>query len=652
MMTKSEMEEFLKKDIEKQLEDFYSFSIDNKKDILKEFDLEDRKSFLNQMSLDELKKFIIEINFDKEYINLISSDRLKSIFGSFTMEEKANKFSFLKNVEHKDDLFAMLPLEEKREFLHSLSLEEVDQYFYYGSASLRNDMYQILGKDYFKKNVGEVSYRSARIVMGILEGEIYKKEADIRVLEGKIERLKQEKNSDSLVASSSLELDKMKSSLKVSQEVLEVSREKHKGNSDELNKAVSEFSKAVLQLRNKIPRDEEHHKRIRYLVSAEMDIVRHLSRNGSISEEYFNHVTMYLNDEEKAVFHDFMIKGNAIMSGKKEEIKAKPDEKKDDKVQEEKKDEEKKGTSFNDDIKKKAMEAYSSSGYTRNALGWYFNPNTDEYDEDYNPVMDPLFNPLAKEDIKKKAMEAYSNSGYTRNAFGWYFNPSTNEYEEGYDPSLDPLFNKGVQVVSQETKKESVKPEEKKIEGQSEEKGKSDTRVTVQRLVDYLNQSKEKFGVTFVSADDLKKSDDLKLEGKPIVVISERDKRVFLEFVGWKKTKKDNKKIEDMYSKIKTFIGKSEELGVSFENTTRYFSPESILKVKEEQGITSLTDEEKSQLKKSVIYQVDLEEQQKMSQGYTRVKKAPSGKVSYQVMIGIIVFVVLLIMLYFFIWQS
>ena len=44
---------------------------------------------------------------------------------------------------------------------------------------------------------------------------------------------------------------------------------------------------------------------------------------------------------------------------------------------------------------------------------------------------------------------AYTNSGYEKNADGWYFNPNTDEYDESYDPHNDPLFNKD---LKQETK--------------------------------------------------------------------------------------------------------------------------------------------------------------------------------------------------------
>ncbi len=91
---------------------------------------------------------------------------------------------------------------------------------------------------------------------------------------------------------------------------------------------------------------------------------------------------------------------------------------------------------------------YANSGYGKNADGWYFNPNTDEYDESYDPHNDPLFNKDLVND-KDPVLVEYANSGYGKNADGWYFNPNTDEYDESYDPHNDPLFNKD---LKQETK--------------------------------------------------------------------------------------------------------------------------------------------------------------------------------------------------------
>jgi len=84
---------------------------------------------------------------------------------------------------------------------------------------------------------------------------------------------------------------------------------------------------------------------------------------------------------------------------------------------------------------------YSNSGYGKNAYGWYFNPNIDEYDESYDPHNDPLFN---KDLDRDEVLINYSNSGYGKNAYGWYFNPNIDEYDETYDPHNDPLFNKDI----------------------------------------------------------------------------------------------------------------------------------------------------------------------------------------------------------------
>ena len=48
--------------------------------------------------------------------------------------------------------------------------------------------------------------------------------------------------------------------------------------------------------------------------------------------------------------------------------------------------------------------------------------------------------PQTKEEIDE-VMQAYSNSGYGQNANGEYFDPSKDEYDPDYDPHNDPLFN-------------------------------------------------------------------------------------------------------------------------------------------------------------------------------------------------------------------
>ena len=89
-----------------------------------------------------------------------------------------------------------------------------------------------------------------------------------------------------------------------------------------------------------------------------------------------------------------------------------------------------------------ALKKYQSEGYGQNAFGHYFNPYTDEYDSEYNPVEDAGYNQRVKNE--QEAMQKYQNEGYRQNAFGHYFNPNTDEYDEQYDPRKDNAFNKGL----------------------------------------------------------------------------------------------------------------------------------------------------------------------------------------------------------------
>ena len=62
-----------------------------------------------------------------------------------------------------------------------------------------------------------------------------------------------------------------------------------------------------------------------------------------------------------------------------------------------------------DKASKEALQDYKNSGYGKNVYGWYYNPNIDEYDKDYDPTKDPFFNkelqkkpPVKKKEIKKQ----------------------------------------------------------------------------------------------------------------------------------------------------------------------------------------------------------------------------------------------------------
>ena len=106
------------------------------------------------------------------------------------------------------------------------------------------------------------------------------------------------------------------------------------------------------------------------------------------------------------------------------------------------------------------MQNYRNSGYGVNSQGWYFNPSKDEYEEEYNPLDDPLFQMYDEYEILKvvdaeATMQNYRNSGYGVNSQGWYFNPSKDEYEEEYNPLDDPLF----QVFTNEKVYNGIVPE-------------------------------------------------------------------------------------------------------------------------------------------------------------------------------------------------
>ena len=62
----------------------------------------------------------------------------------------------------------------------------------------------------------------------------------------------------------------------------------------------------------------------------------------------------------------------------------------------------------------------------------------------------------------KEALQDYKNSGYGKNVYGWYYNPNIDEYDKDYDPTKDPFFNKELMKKSQINKKEIKKQSELK----------------------------------------------------------------------------------------------------------------------------------------------------------------------------------------------
>ena len=254
-MTGNDFEEFLKKDISSQIDVFRNSSLDDKKLILLKLDPELRKNILTNISIDELKEFIIAVDFDKKIINLISNNLINSIFKSFTTDERDYKFKLLKSIDLNEDWFDSLLDSEKKDFIKSLSVKEIDDYIYYSKGNVRESIYQILGNNYIKDNISNMSFRSARVVIGMLESDIFRKESDIRVSEGAFNKhnKKDGENKNSMLDNMKKELDDMKNTL-------QVSKQAHEKNSTEFNQLIAEFSSKVAKLRSKIPRGEKRGK--------------------------------------------------------------------------------------------------------------------------------------------------------------------------------------------------------------------------------------------------------------------------------------------------------------------------------------------------------------------------------------------------------
>ena len=95
----------------------------------------------------------------------------------------------------------------------------------------------------------------------------------------------------------------------------------------------------------------------------------------------------------------------------------------------------------------RTLERYRSEGFNKNVYGHYFNPWSDEYDENYNPLADENYiiykeennQPLQVVD-ETRTLEKYYSEGFNKNVYGHYFNPWTDEYDKNYNPLADENY--------------------------------------------------------------------------------------------------------------------------------------------------------------------------------------------------------------------
>ena len=157
------------------------------------------------------------------------------------------------------------------------------------------------------------------------------------------------------------------------------------------------------------------------------------------------------------------------------------------------------------------MQKYMSQGGRQNADGHYFNPYTDEFDENYNPLNDPQFQ-VHKEIAQSATMQRYMSEGGRRNANGEYFNPYTDEFDESYDPLKDPTF----QVYGNENAG---------IEGASRSAGALDNDTL--SMVDSLNGARAPFTVIEGASGDV--GDVLRTDGYRDLLGTDNDQIVRME---------------------------------------------------------------------------------------------------------------------------
>ncbi len=96
------------------------------------------------------------------------------------------------------------------------------------------------------------------------------------------------------------------------------------------------------------------------------------------------------------------------------------------------------------------MRNYMNAGFGENAYGHYFNPRTNMFDPNYNPLEDPefqVFKDFGRSPAipinEAETMKNYMNAGFGQNANGHYFNPKTGKY----DPTYNPLEDENFQVL-------------------------------------------------------------------------------------------------------------------------------------------------------------------------------------------------------------
>ena len=100
------------------------------------------------------------------------------------------------------------------------------------------------------------------------------------------------------------------------------------------------------------------------------------------------------------------------------------------------------------------INAYLADGGEKNEDGLYKNPETKEFDKDYNPLNDPKYQTFNVYEVVEKlnptaTLDRYKAAGYDKDEKGVYFNPKTSEYDPAYNPLDDPMF----QVKDQEKRK-------------------------------------------------------------------------------------------------------------------------------------------------------------------------------------------------------
>lgn len=111
-----------------------------------------------------------------------------------------------------------------------------------------------------------------------------------------------------------------------------------------------------------------------------------------------------------------------------------------------------------------------------------------------NPFETQMKSKATQQSEKDEVLQKYENEGFGKNASGWYFNPWTSEYEEDYDPHKDPEYNDKIEEESTTSKKDKV---EKEVVTETNEIEKPSLKQKIKNLYNKMKDTLKRYIANF-----------------------------------------------------------------------------------------------------------------------------------------------------------